>query len=831
MKTQMLRCLLLCGLTALAPSLLAQNGTEKWRFATNGAVISSPAIGANGTIYIGSEDRNFYALNPDTGAEVWKFTTSGFGIVAPAIAPDGTIYVASIDPAAAEQRQSFLYALNPNGTERWRYAVPMGIRGSPALAADGTIYVGADDGRLHAVTPAGQARWTFQTGAIILSSPTVSSAGVVYVGSDDRNLYAINPDGSQKWIFSTAGPVISSPTIGVDGTIYVGSNDGNVYALNPLGGIAWVYNTGGVVRSSPAIGADGRIYVGSDTGELFALNQDGSLRWRYATGDFIRSSPAIAADGTIYVGSYDRHLYAISPAGTLVWRFLAGDAIISSPAIGADGTVYVGSFGNNVYAVRGGSALAGTHWPKWRQNLAGTGRSPGFVGSYFGNLTGMDNAGRFALLVREDGMGSFLAFSPALNQVMVRQSFSIGADGNFSFQEEGGATVSGSLANGTLSGTVAGVGLSFASAERVTTGSYAGRAAFYSGIAGNEGLAYSIIGYNGEAMIAHLDGAFRDGGLGSMANLNRMSVGTLGGVTWTGDFSSNGRMISGNYAGAGRQGEFTLMREGIAGRDRLVNISTRGRVGTGDNVMIAGFVIEGDTPKRVMVLAKGPMLNQFGVTGTLDNPEMRLVRGGTDIAANSNWREDAGASEIQASGFAPQFDREPGVVMTLAPGPYTAIVSGANQSQGVALVEAYELESNNNGPITSRLINISTRGRVETGDSVMIAGFVVEGDAPRRLLIRGVGPSLAGFGVAGALANPTLRLVAQLPAGSQDLATNDDWQQAGNAAEIAATPYPPSNPLESAILMWFDPGIYTAILSGVNDGTGVGLVEVYDLTD
>jgi outer membrane protein assembly factor BamB len=315
----------------------------KWSFTTGGYVDSSPAIGADGTIYVGATGPNFYAINPD-GSQKWKFTPGACVYSSPAIGADGTIYVGSSD--------GNLYAINPDGSRKWSGTTGGQVYSSPAIGADGAIYIGSFDNYLYAIYP-DLTWWAAPTGDKVWSSPAIGADGTIYFGSDDNNLYAINPDGSQKWSFTTGGIVISSPAIGTDGTIYFGSFDGNLYALNPDGSQKWSFTAGYSVYSSPAIGTDGTIYVGSDDNNLYAINPDGSQKWSFTTGDWVRSSPAIGADGTIYVGSYDNNLYAINPDGSQKWSFTTGDVIESSPAIGADGTIYVGSY-NKLYAITAG---------------------------------------------------------------------------------------------------------------------------------------------------------------------------------------------------------------------------------------------------------------------------------------------------------------------------------------------------------------------------------------------------------------------------------------------------------------------------------------------
>ncbi len=253
---------------------------------------------------------------------------------------------------------------------------------------------------------------------------------------------------------------------------------------------------------------------------------------------------------------------------------------------------------------------------------------------------------------------------------------------------------------------------------------------------------------------------------------------------------------------------------------RLANVSTRLRTSAGDDVLIAGFVIRGGA-RKVVVRALGPSLVAAGVTGLLADPSLAVFdAAGNQVAANNDWQGASAASEVQAAGLAPSNARESALSLLLPEGTYTAIVRGAAGETGNCLAEVYEIESSG----APKLINLSTRGPVGTGDSVMIAGFIVQGTEPRRLLVRALGPSLASVRVANPLANPTLELYST----TTRLSTNDDWA-ATQRAEIAATGLAPSNPAESAILVTLPPGAYTAIVRGQGGATGNALVEVYEL--
>jgi hypothetical protein len=247
---------------------------------------------------------------------------------------------------------------------------------------------------------------------------------------------------------------------------------------------------------------------------------------------------------------------------------------------------------------------------------------------------------------------------------------------------------------------------------------------------------------------------------------------------------------------------------------RVFGISTRAGVLTGDNVLIAGLIIGGSSPKTVAVRARGPSL---GVAGALANPTLTLVpAAGGPALTNDDWQTDANAGLLQSSGFAPGNARESAIHVALNPGAYTAIVSGAGGTTGVAIVEVYEMDHPE-----IPMIGISARGLVQSGDNVMIAGFIIQGSGPQTVVVRARGPSL---GVAGALANPTLTLV---PAAGGPTLTNDDWQTDANAPALQASGFAPGNARESAILVTLDPGAYTAIVSGVGGTTGVAIVEVY----
>jgi len=300
----------------------------------------------------------------------------------------------------------------------------------------------------------------------------------------------------------------------------------------------------------------------------------------------------------------------------------------------------------------------------------------------------------------------------------------------------------------------------------------------------------------------------------------------------------------------------------------LGNISTRSFVQTGDHVMIGGFIVQGNQRKSVILRAIGPELTQFGVPNAMADPTLELHDGtGALIASNDNWVTSNQVQEIINSGHAPEDPSESAIIANLPPGNYTAIVRGArptptptptasptstpiatatptptaaatptptatpvNDTTGVALVEVYDLSPN----LHSTLANLSTRSLVETGDEVMIGGFIVQGTRPKNVIIRAIGPELSQYGIPDPLNDPILELHNGTGA---LIASNNNWQHTiisgiiteDQVQDIENSGHAPQDARESAMVANLPPGNYTAIVRGVNNTTGVALVEVYDL--
>lgn len=254
-----------------------------------------------------------------------------------------------------------------------------------------------------------------------------------------------------------------------------------------------------------------------------------------------------------------------------------------------------------------------------------------------------------------------------------------------------------------------------------------------------------------------------------------------------------------------------------------INLSTRGLVGTGDNVLIGGFIIRGSARKTVVLRALGPSLSAFGVPNVLADPVLSVYDStGALIVRNDNWQSDPNHFIVESNGLAPDNLAEAATAVSLAPGAYTVIVNGSNGTPGIALVELYDVE-----PLSHSMVeNISTRGNVGTGDNVLISGFIIGDVGNATVVVRAIGPSLTSYGVSGVLSDPTLAIY---DSSGNVIASNDNWQSDPNASLVQKNGLAPQNPSESALVLCLPAGNYTAVVRGANDGTGIGLAEVYTI--
>ena len=365
----------------------------EWSFAEGagrGSIMAGVAMGADGTIYVGWNEyparrSHWYALSPQ-GGMLWTLDLPNIIWTTPAIGADGTLYFGS-----GMRAPGSLVAVDPAGFVRWVLDGLDGISSSPAIGPDGTIHV-AGGHHVHAVDPRGEIQWIYETSDDIFgfSSPAVASDGTIYVGGMDGRLYAIDRDGSLKWTFKASDRVWSAPSIGPDGTIYFGTLDGLLHAVNPDGSGQWnVSVSRSAVQSAPSIGPDGTIHV-LGTG-LFAINPDGSIRWHFhSRSSGYRSTPILGANGNVYIGAGSA-VTALDAQGGLLWEYQPGGDVLSdvrvhgSPAIGVDGTIIATSFsytdGGTIHGIveteSANGGYAGSPWPTERGNPANTGRAGG----------------------------------------------------------------------------------------------------------------------------------------------------------------------------------------------------------------------------------------------------------------------------------------------------------------------------------------------------------------------------------------------------------------------------------------------------------------------
>lgn len=340
--------------TGRAPSLGPKTARVLWTCPTGKkrpwwSPDSSPVIGRDGTVYVGSCDGHLSAISP-SGTVLWSFpTTRAAG--SPSIGPDGTIYVGTsaeswshLWPFSYVPSYGKLFAVRPDGTKKWEAtATGTPYLSPPTVGADGTVYVVAQNGRsrtwVYAFNPDGTTRWRVKTAPNRGAPPALGADGTVYVGTA-KDLIALTKDGAEKWTLE--GDYWGDVAVGDDGTVYV-NGDHSLRAVSPTGTKVWEHRIdvykGGFV-SQPVIGPDGTIYVGNDSKALYAVNPDGTEKWRFATGERVVAAPAIGADGTIYVCCLDGRVYAIGPDGHSIWQLNLESTLTASPALGKNGVLY-----------------------------------------------------------------------------------------------------------------------------------------------------------------------------------------------------------------------------------------------------------------------------------------------------------------------------------------------------------------------------------------------------------------------------------------------------------------------------------------------------------
>lgn len=719
---------------------------------------------------------------------LWQ-SAAGDGITcAPAVAADGTIYVGGNDGA--------FYAFNPDGSTKWttgplKYTYlgteyPMSFdSSSAAVAADGTVYVGGYDGLLRAYSPTGTLNWTFtvptptESGRYIsiFNSPAIAADGTVYFRADDFYLYALNPaDGTKRWRFDTGGSSYASPIIAPDGTIYIGSSNGVFYALRPDGTEKWRYQSTGEIFTTAGLDANGNIYFGTTTGVFCSLTSSSTLRWQRTFANSVTSSPALSADGsTLYFGGYDAKLHALATSdGAIKWSYALGDEVrASSPAIDANGVIYIGCYDNQVYAIN----PDGT--PRRTYAMAGWVRSsPAISGTRL--YVGCNDHKLYAFDI---GTGSATGPWPQFRHNPRRTGRAIGEQTAIDIAPTGQTAFVGYLLE--LSVVASGPGP----------------------------LSYQW----------KKDGVAIAGATTATFSVANSTAATAGSYTVT---------VTGTKGTVTSAPAVIVMEEPNPGR--LINLSVRTNAGTGPQTLIVGFVLQGASSrnKSLLLRAIGPTLTSFGVAGAAQSPRLTLLDSNNrSLGTNNGWGGSASLRSVfnQVGAFdLGDTSQDAAFRALLGAGGYTVQIADDSGNRGIVLAEVYDADSAPTAEV-NRLINLSARATVGTGGQILIAGFGLNGNMPKKLLIRGVGPTLGDIGVTGVLANPRLEIYRDTTL----IHTNDNWSGTTTLRDaftsVGAFALSSSASLDAALLVTLPPGSYTAQVSGVGNTTGVALIEVYEV--
>ena len=469
-----------------------------------------------------------------------------------------------------------------------------------------------------------------------------------------------------------------------------------------------------------------------------------------------------------------------------------------------------------------------------------------FSGTYFGRLGG--TGGDFALHVRPDRSAVLLAHATAAQSGIVAPNVRVEPSGDFSVSAATVATppqtitLRGKLdeTSGVVSGTLAGLPLTFEGMRAPRTGPASALAGLYTlaaiGTAGDRG--YMLVAPDAQTFVISSSGSVVDSAKGSIDGSGRFVATTIAQAAL--DLAINNGVVSGTARAANRTSMIAGAIEGRAGIEHLANLSVRTVTSNGAANLITGFVITGPAPKQVLIRAAGPALAvaPFNVANVVGDPTLQVFRGTTAIGQNDDWGVPAansaglGAAATRAGAFPFRAgSQDAALLMTLTPGAYTVVIGGGT---GTALAEIYEVLENNEAAGARRLANVSARGLV-TPAAPFIAGFVISGAGPQRVLIRGIGPTLgaAPFNVAGTIPNPQLALYR----GATVVKANDDWFRDADAALIRDAAARSgafalgASSLDAAILTFLEPGAYTAQISATNaNASGLALIEVYEAT-
>ena len=663
------------GLCAIAHAQTT-DGSLRWHYTTlssaaAGSIISSPAVGPDGTMYIGTEVGSsssttssgiLYALNSD-GTVKWQFQAGDWIDSSPSVSSDGmTVVFGSWDGK--------VYALTSSGAQKWSYSTGGYITGSPALGSDGAIYIGSSDGIFYALNADGSLRWSAALGDKTDGSPAIAPDGSIYIGASDNLLYAFDATGAQKWTYQTGGEIVGSSAVGADGTVYFASLDGSLYALNAGGSLKWSYATGNAVDASPTLGADGTVYIGSTDGHVYALTQAGVLKWSYPAAGAtalqpIYSTAAVRADGSLVLGTSDNELLCLNSDGTLRWTTPLGDWADSSPVVDGNGDIYIGCYDKQIYAFNGTSGAQYGEWSQYRRDPQHVATTPfGYVSGGTGWIS--------ALSVRAfpgTGDGSLVA------------GFQVKGSGSrqLLMRAAGPALQSYGVAN-------------FMPDPMLKIYSIVGASATMMGQNDNWDQ------QTDPSLVTQISAAETSLGLGLVFQAGSKDSATLTNYS-AGLYTANPSPVDG-------QNGVVLLEcydnGGTAGTE-LSAVSARNEVGTGNNILVGGLELTGRC--SLLIRGVGPALaNYLTPSSVLAHPTIRLysisfISTGsvsTPIAENEIWGNATNASQISAEESAlgmgmvyAQGSADSAMLVTLPAGLYTVELKGVGGTTGAGMVEVY----------------------------------------------------------------------------------------------------------------------------------------------
>ncbi len=616
-----------------------------------------------------------------------------------------------------------------------------------------------------------------------------------------------------------------------------------VYA-NPAPSIQWFFNgqaipgaNGTELLLTPVERADGGNYqavvanrFGSVTSNTVQLTVDSLI-------DVIQAPVDVTMDGE---GTVVLSVNAEGPGLTYQWyRGNSGDK--SSPISGATSSVYetdtITEDTSYWVEIKTGGIAQGAEVFNGETIEVNFQQPSRF---YFGSI-GPGDQGSFGMMLRDDGTAVFLANLVSLDIRLDVMDLIVDGQGAFLYQ--GPTGFSGSVTENSVTGVITGTNMSFSGSKSVEGGITNSISGLYSAVMPNtaDGQVTVIAGPNGKSFVSIDLGDEGESGIAAVSNSGTLMADLSPSYTMALALDDSYSSLNGIVLIGDKGYSVDGQRENVEPESQLFNTSIRGQAKGGSATMIAGFVVGGTGTKKVLIRGLGPSLASSGVLDAIVDPRMSLYRVGESepVAENDDWGSATNASDIAlrsqivgASSLAAD-SADAALLVELSPGVYTAVVQNSAGGTGTALVEVFDVSEAEGVNSNSTLANISMRGEIGRGDDVTIAGFVVTGDSPKRLLVRAMGTELESSGVSNALADPRLKIYQATSEGSILVGENDDWQEESAVALEAASQSGAfafgEDSRSAAKVIWLDPGIYTAVAESSDSSTGVVLVEVYEV--